>query len=345
MSSVYDNEYILVTGGLGYIGSHIVIKLLELKYNVVILDNLCNSDIKVLSIIETMIGHSVPFFNCDIRDRERLENVFKSNKLTGVIHLAGKKSVPESVDNPGLYYDNNVNGSNILIDLSLKYGIEKFIFSSSASVYGDKIQICKEDEKYLNPISPYASTKLTVEQILNYSVHSKTNTKTKAVSLRYFNPVGGHKSGKLGDFSNLTEFSNLFKVIESIAIGIKEYLSIYGCDYNTIDGTPVRDYVHVEDIAEGHVKMLSYFDKNNFLYDVFNMGTEKGNSVKEVIDCYNKSNGINLKYLLTNRRSGDVESITSDCNKIYNAIEWKAKRSLEEMCVDSYNFAIKNYKK
>ena len=287
-----------------------------------------------------MLQTKIPFFNIDITDKKAMEEMFKLNKFTGLIHLAGKKSVPESVDNPISYYENNVYGSMNLIDLAQKYGVSKFIFSSSASVYGDKIKYCSEKETSICPVSPYASTKLTIEEILNYTCNSKLNKTLRGVSLRYFNPVGAHHSGLIGDFSNLTQFSNLFKVIESISVGLKEKLDIYGKDYYTVDGTPVRDYVHVEDIAEGHVMMLSYFDKNkDFKHDIFNMGTEKGHSVKEVIDCYNKSNNISLPYEFKERRQGDVESITADCSKIKEAIGWESNKNLEIMCEDSYRWA------
>lgn len=334
-----SKECILVTGGLGYIGCHIVVKLHEAGYDVIILDNLSNTSKDVLSILNSMLKTSLKFYETDMRDKIGLEEVFKNEKITGIIHLAAKKSVPESVNNPIDYYENNVIGTMNLIQISEKYKVEKFIFSSSASVYGDLYNVCKESDLGLSPVSPYACTKLSSELILRNFCES-TNTKhSRVISLRYFNPVGAHQSGLIGDFSKLTDFSNLFKVIESVVNGQKKSLSIFGTDYNTIDGTPVRDYIHIEDIAEGHVIMLKYFDKETFKYDVFNMGTEKGYSVKEVIEAYMNSNKIKFDYNYIGRRPGDVESIRSDCSKIKKAMGWSCKRSLDDMCKDSYRWA------
>lgn len=340
MISDLKSEVILLTGGTGYIGCHIAIKLVEAGYKIMILDDLSNSSIDVLTNLEDYLKIKIPFFNVDVRDKLKLEAVFKENFIDGIIHLAGIKSVPESVENPMKYYDVNVIGSMNVIDLAQTYGVKKFIFSSSASVYSDSQKLFKEDEASLYPVSPYASTKFAVETILRHVCNSQQGKNLKGISLRYFNPVGAHSSGHFGDASELGNFSNLFKIVESIAVGLKDSLSIYGTDYNTIDGTPVRDYIHVEDIAEGHVMTLSHFDKHKEMkYDVFNMGTESGLSVKQILDAYISVNKINIPYIFTSRRPGDVECLTADCSKIRNEMGWSAKKNLDEMCKDSYNWA------
>lgn len=356
-----QKKCILVTGGLGYIGSIVVAKLLENKYDVYIVDNLSNSDIKVLDIlnnISNINNKTIAFSKIDILNENSLEKIFEECKLYGVIHLAGKKSVKESMSNPSMYMNINVIGSINLIKLCKKYKVNFFIYSSSASVYGNSQRVCKEDyNNNISPISPYACSKYTVELLLKCACSSNNsfieddniaNNSLKGVSLRYFNAVGAHSVYNLGDFSKLSEYSNLFRIIDSIAVKGKNQLTIFGKDYDTIDGTPVRDYIHVEDLAEGHIFILKYLEslekenKNKTYYDVFNLGSGKGYSVLEVVNNYNKVNNININYNISDiRREGDIDSIIADCSKLKN-LGWTSKKTIDDMCVDSFRYICRN---
>ena len=347
---------ILVTGGLGYIGSHTVNELYNLSYiqslniqntyEVVIIDNCSNCSLKVLEILEKMTQHKIPFYNVDITDKAAMEEqVFKKHpSIYAVIHFAGKKSVAESQKDPLLYYTNNITGTLNLVELCLKYNVNNFIFSSSACVYGNRNDSCTEEEKILSPINAYGRTKLYIENIL-IDV-SRAHPRFKSVILRYCNPVAAHKSGELGE-NPLGVPANLFPVIENYVRGKIKKLKIFGNDYDTRDGTCIRDYVHVVDIAQGHIIALNCFNKENekFFKDsyvIYNMGTNEGYSVKEVFDTYMEANGITIDFEYGDRRPGDAAKALPNCDKIAKELGWKPTTTLKEMCRDSYNF-VKRY--
>jgi UDP-glucose 4-epimerase len=347
---------ILITGGLGYIGSHTIVELYNENYlrekninknfEVVLIDDCSSCSDKIIPILERMIKNKIYFYKISLTDKNLLEEPFKKHQFYSVIHFAGKKSVNESIDKPLFYYENNFIGSFNLINLCLKYKVNNFIFSSSCTVYGNREDKPKEDEKYLFPINPYGKSKLFVENMLKDT--AKVNKDFKVVILRYCNPVSCHPSGLIGEdpFLNPT---NLFPVIQNLVRGTIKELVIFGNDYPTKDGTCIRDYIHVIDIAQGHIIVLNLFDKENeklFIDNcvVYNMGTNKGYSVKEVVETYEKVNGIKLNYRYGNRRKGDAIIAIPDCNKIYKELGWNPKIKLEQMCKDSYNFIKKNPK-
>ena len=349
-----ETKTILVTGGLGYIGSHTVVELFNEKYlkshginnnfEVVIIDDCSTCSDKIIPILEEMIKRKIHFYKISLNDRNLLEEPFKKHKIYAVIHFAGKKSVNESIEKPLFYYENNFIGTFNLIEVCLKYKVNNFIFSSSCTVYGDRDDKPKEDEKYLFPINPYGKSKLFIEYMLKDT--AKVNKDFKVALLRYCNPVSAHSSGLIGEdpFLNPT---NLFPVIQNIIRGTTKELIIFGNDYPTKDGTCVRDYIHVTDIAQGHIIVLNLFEKENEkLFDdnciIYNMGTNKGYSVKEIVETYEKVNGIKLNYKYGGRRNGDATMALPDCSKIYKELGWIPQISLEQMCKDSYNFIKKH---
>ena len=341
---------ILVTGGLGYIGSHTVVELynkdylkennMKNEYNIVIVDDCSTCSEKILPILENMIGKKIPFYKVSIVDKKALEEPFKNHKIYAVIHFAGKKAVGESVENPLLYYENNFIGTFNLIKLCLKYKVNNFIFSSSCTVYGNRDDSPNEDDKMLFPINPYGRSKLFIEHMLKDT--ATANKDFKIALLRYCNPVAAHPSGKIGEDPFLKP-TNLFPIIQNLVRGTLKEMKIFGKDYPTKDGTCIRDYIHVTDIAQGHIIVLNVFEKENErLFNrntvIYNMGTNKGFSVKEVIDMYEKANGIKLNYTYGERRSGDATIALPDCSKIQKELGWTPKIGLEQMCKDSYNF-------
>ena len=347
---------ILVTGGLGYIGSHTVVELfnkeylksnhIENNYEIIIIDDCSSCSDKILPILEKMIDHKIIFYKVSLNDLVYLEKPFKNHKIYSVIHFAGKKSVNESIEKPLFYYENNFIGTFNLIQMCLKYKINNFIFSSSCTVYGNREDKPNEDEKLLFPINPYGRSKLFIEYMLKDV--AKINKDFKIILLRYCNPVSCHSSGLIGEdpFLNPT---NLFPVIQNLIRGKLKELIIFGKDYPTKDGTCIRDYIHVTDIAQGHVLALNLFEnKNESIFKencvIYNMGTNKGYSVKEIIETYEKANGIKLNYKYGNRRKGDASIAIPDCNKIYRELGWIPKIGLEQMCKDSYNFIKKHPK-
>ena len=351
-----DTKTILVTGGLGYIGSHTIVELFNNEYlksnsiknqfQVVILDDCSSCSDKILPILESMINHKIFFYKVSLNDKNALEECFKKHKYDVVIHFAGKKSVNESIDKPLFYYENNFIGTFNLIEICLKYKVNNFIFSSSCTVYGNREDKPNEDEKYLFPINPYGKSKLFIEYMLKDT--AKVNPDFKVVILRYCNPVSCHSSGLIGEdpFSNPT---NLFPVIQNLIRGTFKELIIFGNDYPTKDGTCIRDYIHVTDIAQGHVIVLKLFEKENekMFKDncvIYNMGTNKGYSVKEIVDAYERANGIKLNYRYGNRRKGDATIALPDCSKIHKDLGWIPKIDLDQMCKDSYNFIKKHPK-
>ena len=291
-----------------------------------------------------MVGKKIAFYKLSIVNKEALEEPFKKHNIYAVIHFAAKKSVNESVEKPLLYYENNVCGTFNLIELCLKYNVNNFIFSSSCTVYGNRDDRPKEDDKMLFPINPYGRTKLFVEHMLKDT--AKANKNFKVALLRYCNPVAAHPSGAIGEDPYMKP-TNLFPVIQNLIRGTLKELKIFGKDYPTRDGTCIRDYIHVTDIAQGHIIALKLFEKENekLFTDncvIYNMGTNIGYSVKEVVEMYEKANGIKLNYTYGERRPGDATIALPDCTKIQKELGWKPLIGLEQMCKDSYNFVMKH---
>ena len=347
---------ILITGGLGYIGSHTIVELYNKEYlisngienifEIVIIDDCSSCSDKIIPILEGMIKHKIYFYKVSLNDKEALEEPFKKHNFYAVIHFAGKKSVNESIEKPLYYYENNFIGTFNLIDICLKYKVNNFIFSSSCTVYGNREDKPKEDEKLLFPINPYGKSKLFIEYMLKDT--AKVYKDFKVVLLRYCNPVSCHFSGLIGE-DPLLNPTNLFPVIQNYIRGTLKELIIFGNDYPTKDGTCIRDYIHVTDIAQGHIIVLNLFEKENQKlftdnYAIYNMGTNKGYSVKEIIETYEKTNNIKLNYIYGKRRKGDAAIALPDCSKIYKDLGWIPKIGLQQMCKDSYNFIKKHPK-
>lgn len=330
---------ILVTGGAGYIGSHTVLSLLVENESVVVLDNLSNSSLNALHRVEVLTGKKIKFYHGDIIDRNILKNIFSENVISDVIHFAGLKSVGQSVQEPVSYYENNVSGSLVLIDEMLKYGIPHLIFSSSATVYGnpEKIPLC-EDSKVGGTTNPYGTSKLMVEQIIQDVTQS--NNLFRATILRYFNPVGAHPSGEIGESPDGIP-NNLMPFICQVAVGKLSKLLIYGNDYATKDGTGVRDYIHVMDLAEGHVAAIRHAKEGPNLKK-YNLGTGKGYSVLELINSFTQNTNIPIQYQFSERRAGDIAECWSNPSKAYRELGWEASRGLDEMVRDAWNWQSKN---
>lgn len=330
---------ILVTGGAGYIGSHTVVELLNEGHEVVVVDNLVNSSKESLKRVEKITGKKVPFFELDIRDRQALENVVKGAGFDCCIHFAGLKAVGESVSLPWEYYDNNIGGTLVLLDVLRKNGCKNIIFSSSATVYGNpKTVPITEDCPKGECTNPYGETKSVLERIMTdmYNADKEWNV----VLLRYFNPIGAHKSGLIGENPNGIP-NNLMPYITQVAVGKREELGVFGDDYNTPDGTGVRDYIHVVDLAKGHVKALKAVE-NNCGLEIFNLGTGVGYSVLDVVKAFEKSNNIKIPYSIKPRRPGDIDVSYSDPSKANRVLGWKAENNLEDMCRDSWNWQKNN---
>jgi len=329
---------ILITGGAGYIGSHACVELLEAGYEIVVVDNFVNSKPAVLKRIEEITGRRFRFYEVDIRDREGLRKVFDENEIGAVVHFAGLKAVGESVAYPLAYYHNNVAGTIVLCQVMQEYGVKKMVFSSSATVYGhpDKVPI-KEDFP-LKPVNPYGRTKFMIEEILK-DVYEADNTWGISL-LRYFNPVGAHPSGRIGEDPNGIP-NNLMPYITQVAVGKREKLNVFGGDYPTPDGTGVRDYIHVVDLAKGHLLALEKVIRERGV-SVYNLGTGRGYSVLEVVKAFAKVNGIKIPYVITDRRPGDIAVCYADTEKAYRELGFKAERNLEDMCRDAWNWQKRN---
>ena len=325
---------ILVTGGAGYIGSHTCVELLESGYDVVVADNYYNSVPAVLDRVEKITGKSLKRYECDIRDREGLKKIFSENKIDAVIHFAGLKAVGESTKLPLLYYENNISGSVVLFEVMAECGCKKIVFSSSATVYGNNPIPYKENMPTGDVSSPYGRTKHFIEQILGDVYRSDPEWSISL--LRYFNPIGAHESGLIGEDPNGIP-NNLMPYISRVAIGKLEKLTVFGGDYDTKDGTCIRDYIHVVDLAKGHMAALDYCRKHTGC-EVFNLGTGRGYSVLEVVKAFEKTNGVKLPYKITDRRPGDVASCYADTHKAENVLGWKAEKGIEEMCRDSWRW-------
>ena len=330
---------ILVTGGVGFIGSHTVVELQNAGYDVVVLDNLCNANPKVLDRIEAITGKKVPFYKADIRDREALNEIFEKESIDSVIHFAGLKAVGESVQKPLEYYDNNIAGTLVLVDVMRQHGCKNIIFSSSATVYGDPafVPITEECPKGVCT-NPYGWTKSMLEQIL--SDIQKADNEWNVVLLRYFNPIGAHKSGTIGENPNGIP-NNLMPYITQVALGKREELGVFGDDYDTPDGTGVRDYIHVVDLALGHVKALKKIEEKAGL-KIYNLGTGCGYSVLDVVHNFEKASGVKIPYSIKPRRAGDIATCYADAAKAKEELGWEAQYGILEMCEDSWRWQKNN---
>ncbi|MBQ3409049.1 MAG: UDP-glucose 4-epimerase GalE [Clostridia bacterium] len=327
---------ILLPGGAGYIGSHTAVELLNSGKEIVIIDNFSNSKPEVLDKIKTITGKDFKFYKMDYRDKEALEKVFSENNIEAVINFAGYKAVGESVQKPIEYYENNIGGCLAVLDIMRKYKCKKFIFSSSATVYGDPEVIpITEDCKVGGTTNPYGTTKLFIEQILK-DVYASDNTMDICI-LRYFNPVGAHSSGLIGEEPQGIP-NNLMPYVVRVAAGILPELSVFGNDYNTPDGTGVRDYIHVVDLAKGHVKALEKLDKENSGLYIYNLGTGTGYSVLDMVKAFETSTGKAVKYKIAARRAGDIATCYADPKKAKEELGWVAEKTLEDMCRDSWNY-------
>ena len=325
---------ILVTGGLGFIGSHTSLKLLQKDYEIIILDNLSNSKIEVKNVISSLTNKDFEFIEGDIRNKNLLRKIFEKNHIDFVIHFAGLKSVINSGKLPLEYYENNVLGSLILFQEMKFAGIKSLVFSSSASVYGNsKLKKCSENAP-LDPVSVYGKTKLIIENILKDLYSSDSSW--KIINLRYFNPIGAHPSGLLSEDPNL-EATNLIPLITKVAQGKSEELLIFGGDYNTSDGTGKRDYIHVEDLANGHIAALEKMQLQTSLCIDVNLGTGVSYSVLDVIKTFEKVSKRKIPYRITNRREGDIDELCADPEYANNILNWRAQYDLEKMCLDSWN--------
>ena len=330
---------ILLTGGAGYIGSHTIIELDKAGHSVVVVDNLVNSNPESLRRVSKIIGKEIPFYEVDVRDKENLSKVFDENKVDAVIHFAGLKAVGESVSKPLEYYHNNMTGTFILLDVMRQHGCKNIIFSSSATVYGDPAIIpITEDCPKGHCTNPYGQTKSMLEEVLMDV--QKADPEWNVVLLRYFNPIGAHQSGTIGENPNGIP-NNLMPYITQTAVGIRKELGVFGNDYDTPDGTGVRDYIHVCDLASGHVAALKAIDKKCGLA-IYNLGTGHGYSVLDVVKAFEKINGVKVPYSIKPRRPGDIATCYCNPAKAEAELGWKAQYGIEEMCRDSWNWQKNN---
>ena len=330
---------VLVTGGAGYIGSHTCLELLESGYGVVVIDNLCNSNPKSLDRVEELTGKKLKFYPGDVRDEALLTKIFQENEIGCVIHFAGLKAVGESVAKPWEYYDNNLNSTLVLTKVMKQFGMKNIIFSSSATVYSaDNEMPLKETSRTGGCTNPYGWTKYMTEQILSGMAYAEPDW--SVVLLRYFNPIGAHESGKIGEDPRGIP-NNLMPYITQTAIGRREKLSVYGNDYPTHDGTGVRDYIHVVDLAKGHVAAVEYAVGSHGC-EVFNLGTGVGYSVLDMVNTFMQVNGVDIPYVIAPRRPGDIATCYADPAKSREVLHWQATKNLADMCRDSWNWQKKN---
>lgn len=330
---------VLVTGGCGFIGSHTCCELLENNYEVIIVDNLCNSKRSVVDKIKTITGHEVTFYEGDVCDKSILTKIFEENKIDAVIHFAGLKAVGESVEKPLKYYRNNLDSTLSLLEVMNDFNCKKLVFSSSATVYGKPKTLPIKEDFPLSTTNPYGATKLMIEDILR-DLYNADNDWSIAL-LRYFNPIGAHKSGLIGENPNGIP-NNLMPYIIKVATGELPELSIFGNDYDTKDGTGVRDYIHVVDLARGHIKAIEKVLSTKEI-DCYNLGTGKGYSVLELVKTFEQVNNVQINYRITDRRPGDIAACYADPSYALKKLGWKAERGIEEMCEDSYNFIIRQH--
>lgn len=330
---------ILVTGGAGYIGSHTCVELQNSGYDVVVVDNLINSSEKSLKRVEKITGKPVKFYKADILDREALNEIFENEDIESVINFAGLKAVGESVAKPWEYYHNNISGALILLDVMRKHNVKNFVFSSSATVYGNPAFIPITEECPKGEITnPYGQTKGMLEQILTDMY--KADNEWNIILLRYFNPIGAHQSGTIGENPNGIP-NNLMPYITQVAVGKLKELGVFGNDYDTHDGTGVRDYIHVVDLAEGHVKAIEKIKENPGL-KVYNLGTGVGYSVLDIVKNFEEASGVKIPYVIKPRRAGDIATCYSDASLAKKELGWEAKRGIKEMCEDSWRWQSQN---
>ncbi len=328
---------VLITGGAGYIGSHTAVALLDKGHDVVVIDNLSNSSKESLGRVEEIAGRKLVFYEADVRDRAALDDVLTSHKFDAVIHFAGLKAVGESVEKPLEYYKNNIDSTLVLLEAMQAHNIRKIVFSSSATVYGDPISPCSEDvEAGRGLTNPYGRTKYFIEEILRDA--SKADESLEVTVLRYFNPIGAHPSGRIGeDPSGIP--NNLMPYITQVATGRRAELSVFGGDYDTKDGTGVRDYIHVDDLAAGHVAAL---ENSQSGFEAYNLGTGVGVSVLDLVQAFEKASGQQIPYRIVGRRAGDVAENYASVDKAAEGLNWRATRSLEEACGDSWRWQKNN---
>ncbi len=330
---------ILVTGGTGFIGSHTVCQLLNKNYDVVIIDNFANSKPEVLNRIFKITGKKPRFYEISILDEDKLRELFKKENITDIIHFAGLKSVAESVRFPELYMENNVGGTKVILKLMKEFNVKNFVFSSSATVYGaaEKMPL-KETDPVGGCTNPYGQSKLDIEYLLKD--YAKQVTDTNIAILRYFNPIGAHESGLIGEDPQGIP-NNLMPYITQVAVGKREYLNVYGNDYATVDGTCVRDYIHVEDLARGHLYALNKLKENPGLV-IYNLGTGKGTSVLELVHAFENANQMKIAYQICDRREGDVATNYADVTKAYYEMGFKTEKTIQDACKDAWNWQMKN---
>ena len=327
---------ILVTGGAGYIGSHTVVELLNTGREVVIVDDFSNSKPEVLDAIRKITGKDFKFYELNYLDREKLDKVFKENNIEAVMNFAGFKAVGESVQKPIEYYTNNISGALTLLDVMKQNNVKKFVFSSSATVYGKpEVVPITEECKTGGATNPYGTSKLFIEQILK-DVYKSDNT-WDIVILRYFNPIGAHESGLIGEEPQGIP-NNLMPYVVRVANGTLKELSVFGNDYDTPDGTGVRDYIHVVDLAKGHINALEKLEKEGQGLFIYNLGTGKGYSVLDIVKTFEEATGKKVPYKIAPRRAGDIDTCYSDPTKAKNELGWKAEKDLKQMCIDSWNY-------
>ena len=336
-----NKNKILVTGGAGYIGSHTCIALHEAGYEVVIYDNLSNSSQEAINRVSNLIGKPIEFIESDIRDADSLRQVFAAQPFFGVIHFAGLKAVGESVAKPLMYYDNNVSGTITLLKIMAEYEVKNFVFSSSATVYGDPEILPINEDSQRSCTNPYGQSKLTVEHILEDLAVSDNDW--NLITLRYFNPVGAHPSGQIGEDPNDIP-NNLMPYISQVAVGKLDQLSIFGNDYPTVDGTGVRDFIHVTDLAAGHVAALNYLENQTpaFGFLPINLGTGKGTSVLELVTAFSEVSGKDIPFQFADRRAGDIASCYASADKAQELLGWQATLSIADMCQDSWRWQSMN---
>lgn len=331
---------ILLTGGAGYIGTHTCIELISAGHDVVIADNLCNSKKEAVSRVESITGKKIPFYEIDVCDAESLRKVFSENKIDAVIHFAGLKAVGESCEIPLRYYRNNIDSTLSLLEVMKEFDCHNFVFSSSATVYGIPETVPLVETMPTSCTNPYGWTKLMIEQILTDV--AKADPQLSVVLLRYFNPIGAHESGMIGENPNGIP-NNLMPYITQVAVGKLPQLGVFGDDYPTHDGTGVRDYIHVVDLAKGHVKAIDYASQHKGT-EIFNLGTGTGYSVLDIVKAFIKVNDIDIPYVIKDRRAGDIAECYADATKAKEQLGWTAEKNLEDMCRDSWNWQKKNPK-
>ena len=329
---------ILVTGGAGYIGSHTVVELLNLGKEVVIVDNLSNSSILVLDRIEAITGQRPAFYELDVCDKQGLRKVFEQESIEAAIHFAGYKAVGESVQKPVMYYENNIMSTLALVEVMSEFNVKKIVFSSSATVYGIHNQSPLIETMPTSATNPYGYTKVMLEQILK-DVHVADSEWSIAL-LRYFNPIGAHESGLIGENPSGIP-NNLMPFIAQVAVGKRPELSVFGDDYDTVDGTGVRDYIHVVDLAIGHIKALEKVSEKKDVY-IYNLGSGEGTSVLQLVNTFERVNRVPIPYKIVPRRSGDVATCYANADKAYKELNWKTTKSVEDMCRDTWNWQSKN---